>query len=48
LLGYAEVQKVAPPQAQSFLLAWAHCKTDDLPVCALAVGTTVGWSIEAG
>jgi len=35
-------------KTQSFLLAWAHCETEVLPVCALATGTTVGWSIGAG
>jgi hypothetical protein len=47
-MGYAEVQKVTPSQAQSFFLARAHCQTEVLPVCALAIGTTIGWSIRAG
>ena len=24
-MGHAEIQKIAPSQTQSFLLAWAHC-----------------------
>jgi hypothetical protein len=47
-MGHAEVQKVTPSQAQSFLLAWAHRQTEVLPVCALAIGATIGWSIGAG
>jgi len=47
-MSHAEVQKVTPSQTQSLLLAWAHCETDVLPVCALATGTTIGWSIRAG
>ena len=47
-MGHAEVQKVTPSQTQSFSLAWAHCQTDVLPVCALAIGATIGWSIGAG
>jgi hypothetical protein len=47
-MGHAEVQKVTPSQTQSFLLAWAHRQTEVLPVCALAIGATIGWSIGAG
>jgi RNA-directed DNA polymerase len=29
-------------------LAWANRQTEVLPVCALAIGTAIGWSIGAG
>jgi len=47
-MGHAEIQKITPTEAQSILLAWAHCETDAIPVCTLAVSKTIGWSIGAG